>query len=161
MHKITLCQAEGMMKRNRHGKEMNEEELEQNRYCCTLRIYCTTRLYCRTVLFCWTLRLYYCTVPYCTAVLLQDNPTAEPEDPGGTVTARRRGKKTRQTKPHSGKNIYKDSCWRISSPMEEDKNTQTRDLQSLPLPCSVQSILTPHLLLFTFPPTTVQNMRPC
>jgi len=31
VHKITLCQAEGMMKRNRHGKEMTEEELEQNR----------------------------------------------------------------------------------------------------------------------------------
>jgi len=31
VHKITLCQAEGMMKKNRHGRDMNEEELEQNR----------------------------------------------------------------------------------------------------------------------------------
>ena len=31
VHKITLCQAEGMMKRNRHGREMNDEELEQNK----------------------------------------------------------------------------------------------------------------------------------
>ena len=37
MHKITLCQAEGMMKRNRHGKEMTEEELEQNRLVQALK----------------------------------------------------------------------------------------------------------------------------
>ncbi len=38
VHKITLCQAEGMMKRNRHGRDMNDEELEQNRFL-TLRDY--------------------------------------------------------------------------------------------------------------------------
>ena len=29
---MTLCQAEGMTKKNRFGKQMTEEELEQNRF---------------------------------------------------------------------------------------------------------------------------------
>ena len=32
VHKVTLCQAEGMTKKNRFGKQMTEEELEQNRF---------------------------------------------------------------------------------------------------------------------------------
>ncbi len=32
VHKVTLCQAEGMTKKNRFGKLMTDEELEQNRF---------------------------------------------------------------------------------------------------------------------------------
>ena len=32
VHKVTLCKAEGMTKKNRFGKQMTEEELEQNRF---------------------------------------------------------------------------------------------------------------------------------